>query len=124
SRVGARIDAIYVCPHHPDDGCACRKPGIAMFQQAAKDFELSLTSSYVVGDRMLDVLSGRAAGSQTILVRSGHRLEPTNGVTPDHEAQDLSEAVAWILQQEGLQAGRGRPLAAARGPSDHAGVQR
>lgn len=106
-RVGARIDAIYVCPHHPDDGCACRKPGIAMFTQAAEELGLSLASSYVVGDRMLDVLSGRAAGSQTILVRSGHRPEPAHGVEPDYEAEDLTEAVAWILQQERLQRGQG-----------------
>src|SRR3989338_7749009 len=123
AHVGARIDAIYVCPHHPDDGCACRKPGIAMFQQAANDFALSLGSSYVVGDRMLDVRSGRAAGSQTILVRSGHRPEPTHGVEPDYEAQDLSEAVAWILHREGLHTRLGRRPTAARDPSDHAGVR-
>lgn len=101
-RCGARVDAVYYCPHHPDDGCACRKPGIAMFQEAAEDLGLSLASSYVVGDRMLDVRSGLTAGSHTILVRSGHKPEPTNGVKPGYEAEDLTEAVAWILRREGL----------------------
>ncbi|MEK7216908.1 MAG: HAD family hydrolase, partial [Chloroflexota bacterium] len=62
-QAGARVDAIYVCPHHPDDGCACRKPNTGMLEQASRELGVSLEASYVIGDRLLDVRMGRAAGS-------------------------------------------------------------
>ncbi len=100
-RFGARVDAVYVCPHHPDDGCACRKPGIAMLLQAARELNLSLPDSYMVGDRILDVRSGRAVGSRTILVRTGHEPEPAHGIGADYEAATLVDAVGWILEHRG-----------------------
>jgi len=106
TRCGARLDGIYVCPHHPDAGCVCRKPEVGMLRQAAEHHQISLSESYVVGDRRLDVLLGRAANSTTVLVRSGHPLEPANGVVPDHEAPTLLEAVQWILRQEAARAKR------------------
>lgn len=99
ARDGARLDAIYVCPHHPDNGCGCRKPAAGLLTRAAEELGLSLAASYMVGDRWLDVLSGRSVGSATILVRSGYRPEPSNGVVPDHDAATLQEAVGWILEQ-------------------------
>lgn len=96
----AQIDAIYVCPHHPDAGCPCRKPGIALFRRASQELRVSLEESYMVGDRMLDVLSGRSAGARAILVRSGHKPEPPSGVVPDYEASTLLEVAEWILEQE------------------------
>ena len=99
-QAGASVDAIYVCPHHPGDGCDCLKPGIGMFTRAAKDLGVSLEHSYMVGDRQLDIRSGRSAGGTTILVQSGHPPEPPDGMLPDHEAATLREAVAWIFQQE------------------------
>jgi histidinol-phosphate phosphatase family protein len=99
-RSGARVDAVYVCPHHPDDGCGCRKPRPALLQQAARDLGLSLPRSYTVGDRLLDVQSGHAAGTTAILVRSGHPSEEDHGIAPDYEAPTLLEAVRWILQRE------------------------
>lgn len=99
-RSGARLDAIYVCPHHPDNGCSCRKPNAAMFQHAAATFRLSLRRCYAVGDRLLDVLAGRTVGARTVLVRSGHTLEAASGVKPDHEAANLVEASMWVLKQE------------------------
>lgn len=113
-RLGARVDAIYVCPHHPNDGCACRKPGTAMFQQASAEFGISLAESYVVGDRLLDIASGRAAGCTTVLVRSGHPPEPDNGVLPDYEAATLVEAAQWILRAPRIARRRGRPRMAIR----------
>lgn len=101
-RFGAWIDAIYVCPHHPEDGCACRKPKTGMLTQASQDLGISLEDSYVIGDRRLDVLLGRAVGSRAILVRTGHGPEAMDGARPDYEAATLHEAVRWILQREGL----------------------
>lgn len=116
-RAGARVDAIYVCPHHPEDGCRCRKPEIGMLVQAAEELGISLQDSYAVGDRLLDVRSGRAVGATTILVRSGHAPELAGGVPPDYEAANLSEAVTWILQQEATRlAGRGSPLYSGKRP--------
>lgn len=89
----ARPDAIYYCPHGPDDGCACRKPGIAMLRAAARRFKLDLTASWMVGDKRSDVLAGRRAGCRTILVRTGKAEK----AVADHECRDLAAAARWIL---------------------------
>ena len=77
---GARVDAIYYCPHHPDDSCGCRKPG-------------------TIGDREMDVLAGQALGCQTVLVNTGPAVWPTNGANPDHRAPTLYEGAQWILSR-------------------------
>jgi D-glycero-D-manno-heptose 1,7-bisphosphate phosphatase len=110
-RAGAKIDRIYYCPHHPTEGkppynvvCSCRKPGIGMLQQAARDFGVDLGRSFVVGDRIVDVQAAQAAGATSILVLTGygpHALEDCRekGVVPDFTAVDISEATGIILQQ-------------------------
>ena len=50
-REGAKVDAVYHCPHRPDEGCLCRKPGTGLVLQAAMDLDIDLSSSFVVGDR-------------------------------------------------------------------------
>lgn len=97
---GARLEAIYACPHLPEDGCACRKPRTGLFEQAAREWGVALDASYVIGDRWLDVQSGLAAKATTILVQGGHPPEPPRGVVAHHTAQALPEAVRWILQRE------------------------
>lgn len=102
---GGRIDAIYTCPHRPDDGCACRKPAPGMLLQAAGDLGLSLPGSYMVGDAISDIQAGQAAGATAILVLSGRgraQLETPRpaGVRPFHIVPDLGEAVALILALE------------------------
>jgi D-glycero-D-manno-heptose 1,7-bisphosphate phosphatase len=64
----ARIDAFYYCPHTPETGCACRKPGTALFEQAARDHHLDLAGSAIIGDRALDVQAGEKLGLLTALV--------------------------------------------------------
>ena len=106
---GARIDAFYFCPHLPDAPlekykarCRCRKPGPGMLEDAARDLEIDLTRSWMIGDRWLDVAAGAAAGVRSLLVRSGHaaRLheEPPTGVRADAILNNLMEAVGWILR--------------------------
>jgi len=70
---GARIDATYHCPHHPEvDGpCDCRKPGTLLYRQAAADLHLDLSSSWGVGDRVSDLAPVRALGGDALLVRTG-----------------------------------------------------
>ena len=69
---GARVDATYHCPHHPDYGaaCACRKPGLALFQQAASEHALDLARSAYVGDKLRDVLPAARTGGLGVLVPS------------------------------------------------------
>lgn len=106
---GARIDAIYYCPHHPEthhpDGnpayripCACRKPETGMLNQAAIDFHLDLKRCTLIGDSTRDMETGKRGGLRTILVRTGYggkdkRFE----AVPDEICQDLGEAVDRIL---------------------------
>jgi histidinol phosphatase-like enzyme len=101
------LDAIYFCPHHPDAGCRCRKPGIELLERAAEDLVLDLPSSVVIGDKLLDVETARNARATGVLVRTGYGLEQerragAGGATPAHVADDLGSAVDWLLAREGL----------------------
>lgn len=73
---GARIDAYYYCPHHPDYGelrdCPCRKPKSGMLLKAQQDFDIDLEHSFMIGDKYSDVLAGRAAGVAAIHVSKDH----------------------------------------------------
>ena len=105
---GARVDAYYYCPHHPEGtvaayarGCECRKPGRGMIDRAAGDLGLDPARSFVVGDTWLDVQLGRAVGARAILVRTGmgavEEMRPPDGVAADAVVDNLSAAVSWIL---------------------------
>jgi D-glycero-D-manno-heptose 1,7-bisphosphate phosphatase len=99
---GARIDAWYVCPHHPDARCACRKPAPGMIEQACREMQLDPRRSVMVGDRWLDVACGRAAGTRSVLVRTGHGVHEEahapDGARADAILNNLMEAVGWILR--------------------------
>lgn len=105
SKLGAKIDAIYYCPHTSDENCHCRKPRTGMLERAAREHALDLQRSFVVGDRYGDIELARNAGARGILVRTGYgegelawraAKWPTQ---PDFVAQDLAEATDWILRQ-------------------------
>jgi histidinol-phosphate phosphatase family protein len=68
NKAGARIDAIYYCPHHPEDNCDCRKPKPGLILRAAHDFYIDLKNSWMVGDSDTDLEAGSAAGCKTIKV--------------------------------------------------------
>ncbi len=101
---GAHLDGIYACLHHPDEGCACRKPRPALIQQAARELDLDLGRSYLVGDRYKDVETAANAGLPGILVLTGYGrgehefLSAGAKVQPVRVAADLLEAAEWILQ--------------------------
>jgi D-glycero-D-manno-heptose 1,7-bisphosphate phosphatase len=106
----ARLDAIYSCVHHPEFGCPpmrcdCRKPRPGLIERAAKDFDLGLDECFVVGDRYRDVEAGHAAGASGVLVMTGFgREEYEVGRErwlrqPEFVAENLLEAVRWILNQ-------------------------
>ena len=111
ARGGARIDRYFYCPHHPEAKlesyrqlCECRKPRPGMILAAARELNLDLSRSVMVGDRRLDVASGRAAGVRTILVRTGlgaaeeEDLVEGEGAQPDAILNNLMEAAGWILR--------------------------
>ncbi|HTK88213.1 MAG TPA: lipopolysaccharide heptosyltransferase II [Nitrospiraceae bacterium] len=102
---GARLDAVYYCPHHPNDGCRCRKPQPAMIHRAAADLALDLSRAYVIGDQPRDIELARQVGARAVLVLSGQTtgeaardmdMEPS-GIAPDFVAEALGDAVEWIF---------------------------
>ncbi|MEO5617911.1 MAG: HAD family hydrolase [Candidatus Eisenbacteria bacterium] len=104
-RQGVELDAIYFCPHAPDAGCACRKPGIELLERAAEDLGLQLRASVMIGDKLLDVETGRRAGGLGLLVESGYGGEELARAAdlgaeaqPDFVARDLSAAAAWLVE--------------------------
>jgi D-glycero-D-manno-heptose 1,7-bisphosphate phosphatase len=100
----ARVDAIYICQHAPDAGCACRKPQPGLLHQAAVALDLDLSRSYMVGDRFNDLQVAAKVGAKGILVLTGYgrgEVENYQGerlVEPDYIAADLLDAAAWILK--------------------------
>ncbi len=71
---GVTIDAIYYCPHSPDNGCDCRKPKDGLFKQALMDFNIDMEHSWMIGDEQKDVEAGEKAGCQTYLLSKGELL--------------------------------------------------
>jgi len=109
---GAFVDGIYYCPHHPEVGlpeylldCDCRKPRTGMIEAAEKDFKIDVRGSYVVGDKIIDVELAHKAGARGILVMTGYGREELKSLSserkvwPDHIADDMYDAVKWILSQ-------------------------
>jgi D-glycero-D-manno-heptose 1,7-bisphosphate phosphatase len=110
---GARLDGIYYCPHHPEVGapayrkaCDCRKPRPGLLLRARDEMGIDLPSSYMIGDSVRDIEAGRSVSATTILVLTGYgrgELEYQSHAwpaRPDHVAEDLMDAVDWILARE------------------------
>jgi D-glycero-D-manno-heptose 1,7-bisphosphate phosphatase len=104
-RAGASVRQVYYCVHHPDKGCACRKPKPGMLLKAARRFNIDLKRSYIVGDSEVDILAGRSAGCRQVLVLSGRHSRKSAkhlSVQPDRIAKNLRAAVGWILKEAAL----------------------
>ncbi len=89
---GGRIDGFFLCPHHPDDGCHCRKPQPGLLLQAAERFGFALNESIFIGDAITDYLAAVAAGSQSILVQSGRQGSKLPTLIAQHNGT-LSDSV-------------------------------
>lgn len=101
AQAGARIDAYYFCPHHPDHGevrsCACRKPEPGMLLQARREFDIDLAGSWLIGDKLSDVEAGLRAGVSPILVLTGYGAQERGRVAPDIPCEaDVLAAVRRI----------------------------
>ena len=109
---GARLDAIYYCPHHPEIGdetyrkrCECRKPRPGLLRRAALDHEIDLAASYVIGDKASDINLAAEVGAVGVLVLTGYgretlRESARRPCSPAIVADDLLEAVRLILDRE------------------------
>ncbi|HET9249043.1 MAG TPA: HAD family hydrolase [Actinomycetota bacterium] len=96
---GVTLDGIEFCPHRPDEGCACRKPGTLMVERAAASLGFDPAAAWLVGDHGSDLRLGRAVGARTILVRTGHGPEELRRGADrdaDHVVADLREAASVI----------------------------
>ena len=108
----ARFDGIYYCPHYehsesPEyrEACFCRKPGIGMARQAVRDLNIDTTQSYMIGDKVEDILFGINIKAKPILVLTG--FGPSSllnlkgkGIEPAYLAQNVLDAVDWIIRKK------------------------
>jgi histidinol-phosphate phosphatase family protein len=96
---GASLTASYHCPHRPEDGCACRKPGTALHERAAREHDIDLAGSWWIGDRMSDLLPAGAFGGQALLVLTGEgpRHEEVARAAGFGVAENLQVAVEQVL---------------------------
>ena len=120
-REEARIDAFFYCPHHPKAGtgtytqeCTCRKPHPGMLMFAARELQLEMDTSYMIGDKLVDVEAGPRAGCLSVLVKTGHGESELQLLdrgdasapllkgplqAPDHVAENVLNAVDWIMEK-------------------------
>jgi len=96
---GATLDGIYYCPHHPDDGCDCRKPGPKLVLQAIKEHDINPEHSFVVGDLQMDIDLGRNVGCKTVLVKRQDGEQKINESGADYVGGNMLEVVDWIVGQ-------------------------
>jgi D-glycero-D-manno-heptose 1,7-bisphosphate phosphatase len=91
------LDAIYSCFHDDADACACRKPRPGLLLDAARDLDLDLAQSFMVGDRWRDIAAGAAAGCRTVFVDHGYTERRPSAF--DHRVTSLADAATWITSQ-------------------------
>jgi len=101
------IDAFYYCPAHPEfstaEECECRKPSSRMIMDAAKEFNIDLEKSYIIGDSLVDIESGMNAGIKTILVKTGQGAESISMLQnqnkfPSFVAENIIDASNFIVK--------------------------
>lgn len=106
----AALDAIYFCPHHPDDGCRCRKPARGMVDRAVAELQVDLRRSYLIGDQARDIQLAHVVGAKSVLLVPGPVDEAvkeqlrTERALPDFIARTMTEASEWILKDAELRA--------------------
>jgi len=92
----AKIDAVYFCPHHPDENCSCRKPKPGMILKAKKDFILDIKNSYIIGDMQSDIDLAKNVGAKSVFVLTGAGIDVKGA---DYTAKDILDAAEWIIKQ-------------------------
>ena len=102
---GAILDGIFCCPHHPRDGCGCRKPKTGLIEQAVARYSLELSQCYLVGDKRSDLEAAQQVGVPGVLVmtspysKAAVQARDEGQVAIEYVAETFTQAVAWIEQQ-------------------------
>jgi len=103
SAVGGAIEEIFFCPHHPSEGCDCRKPKPGLFNQIKEKYHVNLADTYFVGDKMTDIDVAELVGCKPMLLLTGRGTE-TLKKHPKLESvahfDNLAQAVEFILSSE------------------------
>lgn len=112
----AVIDGIFFCPHYRTGvvseytaDCDCRKPRTGLIKSACETFDIDMANSYVIGDRCTDIELAQRADIKGILVKTGYGLGdieyvlPRSPFQPEHIADDLLDAVRWIIEKDDRQ---------------------
>ena len=95
---GIHIEQWYICPHERSDGCDCIKPNATFLNQAAREFDIDLSRSFVVGDHPHDALTGAEEGVRGVYVLTGHGSRHRRQLPPGIPVfEDIADAAAWIL---------------------------
>jgi D-glycero-D-manno-heptose 1,7-bisphosphate phosphatase len=108
AKQGGRIDAVFFCPHTPEDACNCRKPMPGMFEQIGERYGVDLADVPVVGDVMRDLQAGVAVGCQPHLIRTGKAARMGDAAIAELCVQlpgtrvhaDLNAFAEWLIQHE------------------------
>ncbi|MDP6509757.1 MAG: HAD family hydrolase [Dehalococcoidia bacterium] len=118
AREGARVDAIYYCPHHPDEGCGCRKPRPGLILSAAEELDIDLPNSYFMGDQLQGMAAAREAGCRGVLIDDLFYIKRNlpREASPDYIAPDFRTGALWIVAHA-----RSHGLEAAPGQASQAG---
>lgn len=106
AKFNVKIDAFYYCTAHPDfsskEECGCRKPSPKMILDAAKEFEIDLSASYMIGDAKTDIEAAKNAGCKSILIKTGYGEESFNALLsennlPNFVAENFKAACDYII---------------------------
>ncbi|WP_303296192.1 D-glycero-alpha-D-manno-heptose-1,7-bisphosphate 7-phosphatase [Pyramidobacter piscolens] len=99
---GIALQGIYVCPHRPEERCACRKPAVGLISRASADCGLNNDNiAAVIGDKESDMKFGKNLASPVILLMSGYgRKERARGVSADFYAENLPQAARWLWERQ------------------------
>jgi D-glycero-D-manno-heptose 1,7-bisphosphate phosphatase len=103
AKIGGRIDAVFYCPHGPDDSCHCRKPKPGMLLDIGQRFNVSMRQVVFVGDSIADIKAANNAHAQAVLVRTGKGIRAEKILQSENRSSipvydDLASAVTAILQ--------------------------
>jgi len=103
--VGGYIDEIFFCPHHPEDGCLCRKPKPGLLHQMQAKYPINFAETFFIGDSTVDIQAAKAAGCKPLLVLTGNGQKTLAEQTEQTELADtlyfpdLARAVEYVLSQ-------------------------
>lgn len=101
-KINTKIDAFYHCPHHPSFNikCDCRKPGSGLIKKAAKELNIDLNRSWMIGDKKIDIMAGQDLGIKTILVRTGYGKKEEKKISIEQIVlPSIYESAKFILAQ-------------------------